>query len=465
MKRTNAGDGDKKKILAIDDSTSVLRLYQDLLSESNAEIDIASNGQQGLDLALKNAYDIIITDVDMPRMDGIELCQQLRSNPQTSKIPIIISSIFNSDKDIERGFTTGASAYLGKNEVPQFLVKTVNELLWKKKQFQQRKVLVVDDSRSIQQLVAQELADNGFIARTAENGRKALELLSAESPDLILSDINMPTMDGFELCKTVKADPAYATIPFVVMSTNDDRSHMNRMVQYGAAAYLVKPFNINQLIVLIEKILSDHFLLLLKERERLEVERKGLLGSITSLVSALEARDPYTRGHSETVAKILTELLLLTGATKEEVEMAAIGGRLHDIGKIGVRDSVLLKPGRLTDEEYEHIKKHPQTGRAILEAIPSLEAVLPIVHYHHEHWNGNGYPAGLKGQDIPFWARLTAVADIFHALASNRPYRKALSNEQAFDIIKKERERQLCPESVDLFFHWLATRSEDEPLY
>ena len=453
------------RILAIDDSTSVFSLYQNLLSELNAKIDVAANGRQGLELALKNPYDIIITDVDMPQMDGIELCQHLRTNPKTSDIPIVICSVFHSDKDIERGFSTGASAYLGKNEVPQYLAKTVSELFWKKKQFQQRKVLVVDDSRSILKVVAHELADNGFIAQTAENGKKALEMIIAERPDLILSDINMPMMDGFELCKAVKADPELATIPFVVMSTNDDRSHMDRMIQYGAAGYLVKPFSINQLVVLIEKILSDHFQLLLKERERLEDERKGLLGSITSLVSALEARDPYTRGHSEAVSKILAELLSLNGVSKEEVEMAAIGGRLHDIGKIGVRDSVLLKPGRLTDEEYDHIKKHPQTGKEILQAIPSLEAVLPIVQYHHEHWNGNGYPAGLKGKAIPFWARLTAVADIFHALASNRPYRKALLNEQAFDIIKKERERQLCPESVDLFFHWLATRSEDEPLY
>lgn len=464
MKRSYAADA-TIRILAIDDSSSVLSLYQDLLGELNVKIDTAADGRQGLELALKNPYDIIITDVDMPQMDGIELCRQLRANPKTSDIPLIISSVFHSDEDIEKGFATGASAYLGKNEVPQFLAKTVTELFWKKQQFQQRKLLVVDDSRSILQLVARELADNGFIVNTAENGKQALAILAAERPDLILSDISMPVMDGFELCKAVKADPEFASIPFVVMSTIDDRSYMNRMIQYGAASYLVKPFSIHQLVVLIEKILSDHFLLLLQERERLEDERKGLLGSITSLVSALEARDPYTRGHSEAVAKILAEFLSLTGAGKDEVATATIGGRLHDIGKIGVRDSVLLKAGRLTDDEYEHIKKHPQTGKEILAAIPSLEAVLPIVHCHHEHWNGNGYPAGLKGKDIPFWARLTAVADIFHALTSNRPYRKALSNEQAFDIIKKERGRQLCPEAVDLFFHWLATRSEDEPLY
>ncbi len=465
MKHFYPADGGTKRILAIDDSSSVLHLYQDLLGELDAAIDTASNGQQGLELALKNSYDVIITDVDMPQMDGIELCRQLRANPRTRKIPIIISSTFHSDQDIEKGFSTGASAYLGKSEVRQFLTKTVHELLWKNKQLQQRKVLVVDDSRSILKLVVEELRAYGFIVDTAEDGRKALDLLAGVRPDLILSDINMPLMDGFELCKAVKSDPSLSSIPFVVMSTNADRIHMSRMIQYGAAGYLVKPFNVHQLIVLIEKILSDHFLLLLQERERLEVERSGLLGSITSLVSALEARDPYTRGHSEAVSKILAELLSLSGASEEDVAMAAVGGRLHDIGKIGVRDNVLLKAGRLTEEEFEHIKKHPQTGTAILQAIPSLERVLPIVHYHHEQWNGNGYPAGLKGEEIPFWARLTTVADIFHALTSNRPYRKAMSNEQAFDIIKQERGRQLCPEGVDLFFHWLAIRSENEPLY
>ncbi len=372
---------------------------------------------------------------------------------------------FDSDKDIERGFEAGASAYLSKKEVRQLLYKTASEVLWKSHHIHQRKILIVDDSRSILNMVEKGLVENGFQTVAALNGKIALDLLTREKPDLILSDINMPEMDGFELCKKVKADPDLAMVPFVVMSTNDEKIHMDRMIQYGAAAYLVKPFNLDQLVVMIGKILSDHFLLLLKERERLDFERTSLLDSIASLVSALEARDAYTRGHSEAVSEITSEMVALNGANTSDVEKVAIGGRLHDIGKIGVRDKVLLKPGKLTDDEFAHIKIHPVIGKAILQPIPSLSEVLPIVYSHHERWDGKGYPNGLKKEQIHFWARITAVVDTFHALTSDRPYRRGMDYGKAFEIIQSVRENQLCPESVDLFFYWVTSKGEVDKLY
>lgn len=453
------------RILAVDDSISALSLYKGLLEPLGAEVHTAEDGREGLEMARAENYDLIISDVDMPRMDGIALCRSVRSDQKTFKTPIIISSTFSTEADIEKGFEAGASAYLSKSEVRQLLIKTVSEVLHRTRQVLQRKILIVDDSRSILQFLEKGLAGEGFQTESVSNGQLALERLACERPDLILSDINMPVMDGFALCRAVKSDPVLAPIPFVVMSSNKDRAHMNRMVQYGAAAYLVKPFNINQLIVFIEKILSDHFLLLLKERERLEIERNNLLGSITSLISALEARDSYTRGHSEGVSHIAAGMVALSGANGADVERVAIGGRLHDIGKIGVRDSVLLKPGRLTDEEFAQIKRHPEIGKSILQAIPSLTDILPIVCHHHEFWNGNGYPFGLKGSEIPFWARVTAVADIFHALTSDRPYREAMSTDKAFEIIRAEREKQLCPESVDLFFRWIESQGSRARYY
>lgn len=448
------------RILIVEDSPSVIGLYKKLLAGLEAVIHTANDGWEAVDKARDNTYDLIVTDVDMPRMNGIELCRTLRSNPKTATTPIIVSSTFGSAIDIENGFKMGASAYLSKKDVRPLFIKTVSDVLLRDRCVRQRKIMIVDDSRAILKLVGSGLTDNGFQPVLASNGKDALKLLEAEQVDLILSDINMPEMDGFEFCKSVKADPRLSSIPVVCMSTNDDRVYMNRMMQYGAAAYIVKPFNLNQLVVQIEKILSDHFLLLLKERERLDLERVSLLGSIAGLVSALEARDSYTRGHSEAVSKIASEMIALAGADSSEVEKVAIGGRLHDIGKIGVRDSVLLKPDRLTDEEYNHIKAHPDIGASILKAIPSFSDVLPIVHFHHEHWSGRGYPQGLKNVQIPFWARVTAVADIFHALTSDRPYRKGMPYPKAFSIMREERERQLCPESLDLFFHWVDSKGE-----
>jgi response regulator RpfG family c-di-GMP phosphodiesterase len=298
----------------------------------------------------------------------------------------------------------------------------------------------------------------------APNGKTALELLGSEKPDLILSDINMPEVNGFELCKSVKQNPAFAFVPFVVMSDNKDKSHMNRMVQYGASAYIVKPFNIDQLVILIDRILSDHFTLILKEKERLESEHFLLLDSITSLISALEARDAYTKGHSIAVAQIAAEMLSLTGAGEEDIKTLKIGGRLHDIGKIGIRDSVLLKPGKLTDLEFHHIKQHPTIGKKILISIPSLSSILPVVYCHHERWDGKGYPEGLKGEKIPFWARITAVADTIHALISDRPYRKGMPLERALQIIQEAKGTQLCPKCVDIFFDWIQSGEKKDIL-
>jgi putative nucleotidyltransferase with HDIG domain len=190
-----------------------------------------------------------------------------------------------------------------------------------------------------------------------------------------------------------------------------------------------------------------------------EAERNQIIVSITGLVSSLEARDAYTRGHSEAVAEIVHGIAGLVDANPAEIETAVVGGRLHDIGKIGVRDSVLLKPGSLTDEEFSQIKQHTTIGPQILSSIPGLQPeVIDIVRSHHERWDGRGYPQGLRGENTSRWARITAVADTYDALTSNRPYRRQLPREKACEIIRSVRGTQLCPESVDLFFRWMETR-------
>ena len=240
----------------------------------------------------------------------------------------------------------------------------------------------VDDSSTVRTLVEKGLKEVGFEVVKAENGRAALEILKNERPDLILSDIDMPEMNGEEFCKAVHSDPLLATIPFVVLSANNDRPIMRRMLQIGADSYLVKPFNIDQLVITVEKLLSDKLLLLYKEKERLETEQRLILASITSLCCALEARDAYTRGHSEAVASIATRIAAGMGMSREETDLVMLGGKLHDLGKIGVVDSVLLKPGKLSDEEFAIIKRHPVIGADILRPVPSLAKILPIVLYH-----------------------------------------------------------------------------------
>ena len=227
------------------------------------------------------------------------------------------------------------------------------------------------------------------------------------------------------------------------------------------SAFISKPFNIDMLVLTIEKILSDHFQTMLEERERLVVERKLTLGSISSLINALEARDKHTRGHSESVtmlsAAIGTELKL----SNAQMTRLLIAGNLHDLGKIGVRDNVLLKPGKLTDDEYEHIKTHTVVVKDILAPLHDMEDILFAASSHHERWDGSGYPSGLKGNEIPLFGRIIAVADVYDALTSDRPYRNGMSKGKALAIISEGRNTHFCPVIVDAFFQYIE-KLDDE---
>ena len=438
-------------ILIVDDSLIIRKALSRQLEKFGAVVSQAEDGVKGLEESLSGNFDLIITDVEMPRLDGFGLCEKLKGNPNTRGIPVIILSSLESDRDIEQGFRVGAAAYVSKSEAQTQLNETIERVLEKSKFHRGRLVLVVDDSLKIRQLLSQALAEEGFQVITAENGKQALTRVQDLRPDLILSDIDMPEMNGVELCKKIHADPALAAIPFVMMSANCDRAIMRRMLQWGAASYLIKPFNLEQVLITVEKLLSDHFLILLKERERLDSERKMMLASITSLIAALEARDQYTRGHSEAVAGLVARMAAHRNADHDEIESLGIAGRLHDLGKIGVPDSILLKPGRLDAKEFAIIKEHPIIGASILGSIPSMKPLLPVILHHHERFDGKGYPNGLKGEKILLWARMTAVADTYHALISDRPYRKGMSQKDAMGIIEEVRGTQLCPDCVDNF--------------
>jgi response regulator RpfG family c-di-GMP phosphodiesterase len=442
------------RILIVDDSAVFRKSIKKLIEPVDAEIVLAKDGQEGLDLIQSTPFDLVISDIEMPILNGIDLCHKLKNDPKTQTTPVIIVSSFDSNADVEMGFQAGASAYISKRELKLKLLETVKNVLSKCKFKRKRLIMVVDDSTVIRQVVEDGLAKAGFQVISAENGRLALKLLETMRPDLIISDIEMPEMNGFEFCEAIHANPELSIAPFVVMSSRTDRSYMSRMVQMGAAAYICKPFNIDELVILIEKILSDQFILLLKEKERLESERHLIVGSIASLIVALEARDKYTKGHSEEVGRIVSGMVAMTGASSREIETATIGGRLHDIGKIGIRDEILLKPGSLSAEEFSLIKQHPIIGANILRPIPSFSDILPIVLSHHERMDGKGYPHGLKGDQIHLWSRMTAVADTYDALTSDRPYRRGMSHEKALQIIEDVRGTQLCPDCVDLFFGW-----------
>ena len=448
-------------ILIIDNSVAMRSGLKALLGSLNANIIEASNGLDGLNLLSQTHFDVIITSVDMPKMDGLELCRRVKHTPATQAIPVIILSSSNAATDIDSAIQAGAAAYIAKREARTRLYDTVQKIRAKSSSQKERTIMLVDDSRPIRIMIQKGLLEAGFRVIPAENGKEALALLSKNRPDLILTDINMPEMDGFQLCEVVRSDPEYATIPFVVMSTINDRAQMREIIKYGATDYMVKPFNVDEMVIHIERFLADRFQLLLKDKERLDTEREMLLGSIASLVAVLEARDMYLKDHAEAVARIASGMAALTGVSKKELEAMTIGAKLHDIGKIGLRDEIMFKSEPLNEQELGFFKQHPRIGAHILQSIPYLPPeIVSIVLLHHERPDGKGYPKGLKAEQIPKWAGITAVADTYHVLTSVRPYGKGLSSEKALQIIEDFSGTQLCSEYVYLFLDWMASKGD-----
>jgi len=446
----------KPRILIVDDSVTIRKALQKQLSSLDAEVTQAVDGVNGFETAKKGGFDLIISDVDMPNMNGFDMCQKIKSDPVAGTIPVLILSSRDRDEDIERGFRVGADGYLTKSGGPEVFLRNVRDFLDRMDVIRNRTILVVDDSRLIRKKVANSLKKKGYTVLEAEHGRQALEILHSDAKvDVLVCDVEMPVMDGLQLAKALQSDETLKPMPLLIMSSHDERSMIRRMYQLGAAAYMVKPFSMEQMHYAVEKLLSDHFQNLLLEKERLRHEHSLMLSSITSLIQALEARDVYTRGHSEAVAEIAVGMGSVMGFAPDELESLEIAARLHDLGKIGIPDSVLLKPGKLTVKEYEVIKTHPTIGAEILKPIPSMELLIPAVLSHHERMDGKGYPQGLKGGQIPLWARIIAVGDIYHALTSNRPYRDPMPEERVLQIINDAKNDHLCPDCVGAFLKFI----------
>lgn len=444
----------KPQFLLVDDSKAALYALQTILKPLDADIFTANGAEEGCEVALNREIDLVITDVDMPGMNGLDFCQWIKTNPETERTPVIILSSCERDEDIDMGFKVGADAYVPKSMASIDILPRIKQIMDKRATTGDRLILLVDDSSAIRTIVSDGLRKQGFKVLAAKTAEEALKTLSNVIPDLILTDLSMPGMGGRGLCNHTLKSKTLASIPIVVMSSTSDQGIMQRMIQEGIAAFVTKPIGINNLIQILERILSEQFHTMRLEQKRLITERNMTLGSITSLARALEIRDLYTRGHSESVTRISMGIAGLLGFQDDQLSKLRISSLLHDLGKIGIRDDVLLKPGKLTEDEFEHIKGHTTMVADILAPLPGMEEVLQAASSHHERWNGSGYPKGLAGEDIPFFGRIIAVADVFDALTSDRVYRKRLTTEDARKIIADGREVMFCPRCVDAFLKW-----------
>jgi response regulator RpfG family c-di-GMP phosphodiesterase len=340
-----------------------------------------------------------------------------------------------------------------------------------------RRCLVVDDEPRLRQALMRLMRGDGFTCFEAGSGVEALEVLAREPVDLMISDMRMPYMDGSELLRQVRQ--RYPTIAVVMITAVNDVQVAVDCIAMGAMDYLTKPFVLEEVRVRIGQVLEKRRLMLenqeyqgnLEERVRAQSERLEslFLASVQSLAEALELKDPYTRGHSIRVSRYMTVLADVLGLDAQTTQVIEMGGHLHDIGKIGVREAVLNKEGPLTRDEYDHIMTHPVLGWRILgPLLADAPIALDIVRSHHERYDGRGVPDGLSGDAIPYAARLCAVADAFDAMMSVRPYRKTMSIADAVAELRAHVGTQFDPAIVDAFFiafdRGMITERMREPL-
>ncbi len=292
-------------------------------------------------------------------------------------------------------------------------------------------ILIVDDNKTNIDLIRMQLQGNPYQFQSSSNGYDALEKVRTIKPDLVLLDLMMPGMSGYEVCRTIKADKDLRFIPVIVITALSELDDKLKAIDMGADDFLIKPFNKLELGTRIRSLLRLKSLY-----DDLDTSENILF----SLARALETKDRYTRGHSERVAHYSRTLAKAIGLSEMEQEDLWRGGLLHDIGKIGVNEAILHKPGPLTPEEMDHVRLHPLKGYEICCPLKSLACCLPVIKSHHERTDGCGHPDHLSGESIPIIARIATIADSFDAMTTDRPYRQGMKVEEALAIFEKERE-------------------------
>lgn len=337
------------------------------------------------------------------------------------------------------------------------------------------RVLVVDDEKMVRRLLAKFLNRLGYTALTAEDGTKALAQLTPEI-DLIYLDCELPGMDGVEVAQRIREQPAYHNVPIIMITGHRDRSIRIRALEAGVSDFLLKPFDQVELRLRTQTLLDLKWSRETLERQRTSLEskvaersaavnhalrqverqrdqlRQAHLDTLERLALAAEYKDQDTASHIQRVGAFCALLAEHWGCAWSDVELIRLAAPLHDVGKLGIPDEILMAPRKLTAEEWEIMQGHAVIGARILRGSSNevLQAAEEIALTHHEWWDGGGYPRGLSQEEIPLTGRITAVADVFDALTSRRPYKKAFSNEEALEIMREGRGKQFQAELLDL---------------
>jgi putative nucleotidyltransferase with HDIG domain len=329
-------------------------------------------------------------------------------------------------------------------------------------------ILIVDDEEVMCSILARRLTREGYTCVTANDGREALQYFYKHPFSLIISDIKMPEMDGLALLKRVKATNPKMMVIMVTAFPEIDLAV--EAMHLGAYDFIIKPADLDLVILSVKKALEkkrleeeivayrSHLERLVEERttklqQAYRILKKAHLDSVKVLVEAIDAKDPYTRGHSDRVTRMSLKIAFQFGFAEDRLESLEYGALLHDIGKIGIKDEVLQKPGALNSEEYQYIQEHPLIGVKIIEGLDFFKDKIPMIRHHHEHYDGSGYPDGLLGAAIPLEARIIAVPDAFDAMTSARPHRGMMPLQDVLMELEKCKGTQFDPKILEIFLH------------
>ena len=331
-------------------------------------------------------------------------------------------------------------------------------------------ILVVDDESAITKMITHTLNRSGYACMSAGNANEALDLLTENPFDVVITDVRMPGMSGVDLLKTIKAK--YNTDVMVMTGFTEEYDYES-VIMAGASDFIHKPVSFRELIIRLKRVLRLRYLMIEREQINRKLEENveqlvkyasqlesahqdlqyAYLDTINRLVAATEYKDEDTGDHIVRISRYCTLIAEKLGLPRETVELIQFASPMHDIGKIGIPDHILLKPDRLTKEEFDIVKTHTTIGASILENAKAdvLKLSHEIALSHHEKYNGNGYPGGLSGEDIPISGRIVAIADTFDALTSTRPYKDPYPFDVAVDIILSEKGQHFDPDIVDVF--------------
>jgi len=292
-----------------------------------------------------------------------------------------------------------------------------------------QKILIADDEETIRFVFSQMLEREGLEVVTAQDGAEAVERFHEVKPDLVILDIVMPRMNGFEACRKIKGDPDNRLTPIIIVTSSSAADNRMKGLEAGADDFLSKPVDRTEMIARVRSLLR-----IKRYADELESAESVLL----ALARSIEAKDPYTEGHCERLSRYAVKFGTRLGLDKDELTALRIGGVVHDIGKVAVPDAILLKPTALTPDEWSVMREHPVVGAQICSGLKSFRYVVPIIRHHHEKMNGLGYPDGLKRDEIPRAARVLQIVDVFDALTTERPYKKAMTDDAALRLMHEE---------------------------